>query len=464
MENELSKAISYFESKNYNEALSILKRMPRMQGFDERVLYYMCLIYRDLKKWRLCKKTAYEYIKEHGQHWKILEILGDVNQFEGDYRKAKKFFMRSIKRVKDKEEQQRLLNRLKNNEKRAYEAKGKLKVALIVTEGTDNFTDDLVEKLSTHFWIRKFIMPRMSSCFYVLLNKLLKRRIIKPLLYKLLIRIFPSNLKKAISWAEVIWVEWFSDLAVATSYLKKKDKKLFIRLHRYEAFTDYPFLVNWGNVDGVVFVSNFMREILKMRGVDLGKIRTDVIYNGVDIDKLKFKRHDKGYNIGWVAHIILRKNLHIAFEIVGKLIERDGRYKLHIAGSFDDPMYEIYLKHLAKAVGIEDNVVFYGWVDDIDQWWKDKNYLLSTSIHEGHPYNIVEGMAKGLKPIIHNFYDAKELYDQEFLFNTIDEAVERIVNGGYDSAYYREYVIKRGWTLEEQTRKFKVFIEKLLNQ
>lgn len=464
MENELSKAISYFESKDYNKALSILKRILSTQGSNERVLYYICLIYRALKKWSFCKKTAHEYIKKYGQHWKILEVLGDVYHFEGDYRKANKFFLRSIKKVNDKEEQQRLLNKLEINKEKAYEAKGKLKVALIVTEGADNFTDDLVEKLSEHFWIRKFIIPKMSSRFYTLLNKLLERKIIKPLFYKSLIRILPTNLKKAVSWAEVIWVEWFSDLAVVTSYLKKKDKKLFIRLHRFEAFTEYPFLINWDNVDGVVFVSNFMREILKVRGVDLGKVRTEVIYNGVDINKLKFKKRDRGYNIGWVAHIILRKNLHIAFEVVRKLIERDKRYKLHVAGSFDDPMYEIYLKHLAKAIGIEDNVVFYGWVEDVDKWWEDKNYLLSTSIHEGHPYNIMEAMTKGIKPIIHNFYDAKELYDEEFLFNTIDEAVEKIVSGEYDSSYYKEYVIEKGWTLEEQTRRFKVFIEKLLNQ
>jgi len=430
MENELSKAISYFESKNYNKALSILKRILNAQSSNERTLYYMCLIYRNLKKWSLCKKMAYDYMKKYGQHWKILEVLGDVYHFEGDYRKANKFFLRSIKKVKNREEQQRLLSKLEINREKIDKARGKLKVALIVGEGADNFTDDLVEKLSKHFWIRKFILSKMSSRLYVFLCMLLKKNIIKPLLYRFLIKLFPTDLKKAISWAEVIWVEWLSDFAVATSYLKKKGKKLFIRLHRYEAFTEYPFLINWDNVDGVVFVSNFMREVLKARGVDLGKIKTEVIYNGVNIDSLKFKKRYKGYNIGWVAHIILRKNLHIAFEIVRKLIEKDKRYKLHIAGSFDDPMYEIYLKHLAKAIGIEDNVVFYGWVEDIDQWWEDKNYLLSTSIHEGHPYNIIEGMAKGLKPIIHNFYDAKELYDEEFCPPKTGQVIIFILRGG----------------------------------
>lgn len=96
-------------------------------------------------------------------------------------------------------------------------------------------------------------------------------------------------------------------------------------------------------------MSDFMREILRMRGVDLQKTNTAVIYNGIDISRFKFKQRQKGYNIGFVAHIIPRKNLHLAFQIVKKLAEKDARYKLHVAGSFDDLEYEIYLKHLVKS-------------------------------------------------------------------------------------------------------------------
>ena len=222
-------------------------------------------------------------------------------------------------------------------------------------------------------------------------------------------------------------------------------------------------MANWDNIDGVVFVSDFMREIFRMRGVDLHKTNTAVIYNGIDISRFKFKQRQKGYNIGFVAHIIPRKNLHLAFQIVKKLAEKDARYKLHVAGSFDNLEYEIYLKHLVKTMGIQNNVVFYGWIEDLEQWWEDKEYLISTSIHEGHPYNVMEAMAKGIKPVIHNFYDAKELYDDQFLFSSIDEAVEKILNGEYDSSYYREYVVKKGWTLEEQARKFETFIRDLMN-
>ena len=105
--------------------------------------------------------------------------------------------------------------------------------------------------------------------------------------------------------------------------------------------------------------------------------KSKVIYNGVNLDRYDFKQRENGYNIGWVAHIIPRKNLHMALEIIRKLVEIDERYVLHIAGDFPDLMYERYIKHLIKAANIEKNVILYGWVDDMAKWWNDKNYLLS---------------------------------------------------------------------------------------
>ena len=262
-------------------------------------------------------------------------------------------------------------------------------------------------------------------------------------------------------WSDIIWVEWASNEAVAASYLKNKSKKLFIRLHRYEAFEHYPFLIDWKKVDKIIFVSAFMKKVLEDRGIKINGEKSKVIYNGVDLQRFEFRPRDNGFDIGWVAHIIPRKNLHMALEIVKKLSEEDNRYKLHVAGDFPDLMYERYIKHLIKAMDLESNVVLYGWVDDIAKWWDGKNYLLSTSIHESFGYNIVEAMVRGIKPVIHNFDGAEELYEEEFLFNNIDEAVEKIRTGNYDSVYYREYIKNKKWTLENQIDEFKSLVEEL---
>jgi glycosyltransferase involved in cell wall biosynthesis len=45
-------------------------------------------------------------------------------------------------------------------------------------------------------------------------------------------------------------------------------------------------------------------------------------------------------------------------QIIKKLVEKDKRYKLHIAGDFQELRYQIYLKHMVKEMNLENNVIF----------------------------------------------------------------------------------------------------------
>jgi len=65
-------------------------------------------------------------------------------------------------------------------------------------------------------------------------------------------------------------------------------------------------------------------------------------------------------------------------------------------------------------------------------------------------------MAKGIRPVIHDFYVADEFYPSELLFMTIDEAVEMIAGAcraSYDSRTYRAFVER--WSLSEQVRRIR---------
>ena len=150
----------------------------------------------------------------------------------------------------------------------------------------------------------------------------------------------------------------------------------------------------------------------------------------------------------------------MALQILKKLTDRDKRYKLHIAGQSQDPKYDLYLDYIAKEMGIFDNINLYGQVTDINDWLNDKNYLLSTSMLEGYGYSIMEAMAKGIKPVIHNFFEAKYFYPKKYLYNTIDTAAINIANvRNYDSKEYRDWIINNGYTLENQVRQIQDIIE-----
>jgi len=87
-------------------------------------------------------------------------------------------------------------------------------------------------------------------------------------------------------------------------------------------------------------------------------------------------------------------------------------------------------------------------VKDINQFFEGKNYILSTSIHEGHPYNIMEAMARGIKPLIHNYCGSKNQWPAELIYDFATE-IPAMLNNGYDSQKYREYV-EEHYSLEKQ--------------
>ena len=146
-------------------------------------------------------------------------------------------------------------------------------------------------------------------------------------------------------------------------------------------------------------------------------------------------------------------------QIINKLKEVDNKYQLHVGGDFQDPRYFVYFNYIRKEMKIEDNFILHGWIDNVEEFLEDKDYILSTSIHEGHPYNILESMARGIKPIIHNYSGSKEQWPNELIYNTIDEAVEKITEQTYDSEGYRRF-IEDNYSLEKQID----LIEKIINE
>lgn len=267
----------------------------------------------------------------------------------------------------------------------------------------------------------------------------------------------------AVKWADVVFLEWANEIAIfATQIFDLRKKGVIVRLHSYEALSNMPQQVDWSVVDYLVFVAPHIREIVKRHIPDIEeRTCTKVIPNGLDMASIELNKVVNMYDIAYVCNINHKKEPAIALQIMAELVEENPAFKLHVAGTFQDERYEIYLKHMAKEMGIEDNIIYYGFVQDMDSFWQGKGVILSTSIHEGHPLNIMEGAARGLRPVVHNFYGAKELYPAEWLFNTTSEAVDRISAPNHFSQSPVEYIIERGWTLESQMKELKALVDVL---
>ncbi|MCK4913893.1 MAG: glycosyltransferase family 4 protein, partial [Planctomycetes bacterium] len=121
-------------------------------------------------------------------------------------------------------------------------------------------------------------------------------------------------------------------------------------------------------------------------------------------------------------------------------------------GISQDITLEQYLRHMINVLGLNDVVFFDGWQGDVNSWLADKHYIVSTSIMESQGMGLLEAMSCGLKPVIHNFPGASEIYPSEFLFNISEEFCEQILSETYDSQKYRQFV-EKNYSLKNQLNK-----------
>jgi glycosyltransferase involved in cell wall biosynthesis len=127
----------------------------------------------------------------------------------------------------------------------------------------------------------------------------------------------------------------------------------------------------------------------------------------------------------------------------------DPQYRLFFGGIFQDEALEQYVKHIVDALELGGVVFFDGWQKDINSWLADKHYIISTSIIESQGMGLLEGMACGLKPVIHNFPGASQIFPSEFLFNISEDFCQQVLSDKYEPCRYRKFV-EENYSLKKQ--------------
>ncbi|WP_458411860.1 glycosyltransferase [Schinkia sp. CFF1] len=339
----------------------------------------------------------------------ILFNLAYLYEQKKDFQLAYDYYL-DAEYILNEEEKQVARSAIEALEKSAYNLIKKQKIAVFVKPGLDNFIDDIVYGLSDEYRV-----------------------------HKVLVRSY-DQIDQGMKWADICWFEWCDELISYASQLDiSNSKKIICRLHSYEAFTNYTSQVNWKVVDKVIFVAEHIKQYVLENEKKLSEEQTIVVPNGIDLNKYTYKERQMGFNIAYVGYINYKKGPMLLLHAFKAIFDQDKRYKLYIAGKFQDPRYALYYQQMIKELGLEKNVFIDGWQEDINQWLGDKHYIISTSVLEGHPVGVMEGMARGLKPLIHNYVGAKKQFDK-FVWSTLDELVKKVIYEPYNPVEYRRYI------------------------
>lgn len=103
-----------------------------------------------------------------------------------------------------------------------------------------------------------------------------------------------------------------------------------------------------------------------------------------------------------VGRLVDSKNFTELVEIFGKLAPMHDNWRLVILG--DGPDRPLIEKRIAD-LGLNDRVSLPGFVRNIQEWYDRASIMVSTSLHEGFPMTLLEGMASALPAVS---YDCPE--------------------------------------------------------
>ncbi len=433
--NSIKAKIEAFIGKGYiAEADNLLEQLYEKMPGDPEVCSMRAVTRIIGGKLDEAEAIVKEGLRQDSVHFDLLFNLGYIREQQGLDQEAADLYCKSDTIASTSEQKQNVdiaLNRLKSvNSEISYN--NKPKIVFFVKKGLDSFLGDIIDNLEKSYWTRKIIVNDLKQ------------------------------IDKGMEWADICWFEWCDELVAYGSKLPLAGQRnLICRLHRYEVFTDIPNKVNWQNIKSLIIVTANLKLLLDARFPGLfDEVNIEVVKNGVDVNRYQFKRRSGGFNLAAIGYLHSRKNPAFLLQIIKKLVDIDNRYKLYVAGEFQEETVKLYWDYQISRMSLQNNVVFNGWENNVSSWLEDKNYLISASIHESFGYGIAEAMASGIKPVIHDFLFANDIWDEKYLYNTIDEAVEMIRSRDYNSDKYRDF-IKNYYSLDMQISKVKSLLDKV---
>ena len=145
------------------------------------------------------------------------------------------------------------------------------------------------------------------------------------------------------------------------------------------------------------------RTILQNNEQLIPRRKIEVIYNGIDLsgyDKqeydILYKREKDEIIIGNAGRLSEEKGQNYLIDLAFKMREAGYKFKILIAGT--GKLKNRLLKY-AKAKGVEDKIIFLGFVNNIKSFNATIDIFVLTSLYEGFGYVLVEAMA-ARKPVV----------------------------------------------------------------
>jgi len=247
-----------------------------------------------------------------------------------------------------------------------------------------------------------------------------------------------------LQWADVVFCEWAVHALVWLTRHLPPDTKLVARLHSFEAYGPWPLLIDWSQVNDLIFVADHIREYLDevVKLSDFKNLNLHTVTPAHSVSKFKQKKMTKAdKTLGMMGYNNENKQPGFALKILRALHQSDPEWKLRLLGrTWDehklsrDELYNFreFSRYLEEHQ-LKDHVTFDEWTYDVAAWFPNISHILSTSHREGTHEAVAQGMSSGAQAVVRKWplslqwRGAERRYPNAILFDTPQEAAEKIL-------------------------------------
>lgn len=170
----------------------------------------------------------------------------------------------------------------------------------------------------------------------------------------------------------------------------------------------------------VVSVTEDLKNTINHTTGSYCRLNPTVIPNGIDLSELEklpihaLIKSDKPLVLGCLGNIRSAKNYPLAIEFVRLLKNKGVSVRLRIAGD-GTKSGGIELKKEVARLGLDSNVEFLGFIDDVPDFFESIDVFLMTSSSEGHPLALTQALAAA-KPILSTRNGVEKVVPEHLLF------------------------------------------------
>lgn len=134
----------------------------------------------------------------------------------------------------------------------------------------------------------------------------------------------------------------------------------------------------------------------------------EVVSGGIDSERFQPGKEDPIYDLTLTGRLVEVKRIDVFLKAVKHAVNKIPNIKVAIVG---DGELSDELKSLSMNLGIENNVDFIGYQDDIESWLQKSRIFVLTSDSEGLSLSMMEAMMCGLPAVVSDVGDLGNLVE-----------------------------------------------------